>query len=236
MPCTVTGDMVFVTGAVVPLTQFQFRRTNVVGQDDLVVLPDPVYATTDTDGILTVELFAGQYVAEYSRPNAGRVSFAVGVPDAASADLHDLIDQNPTITPTLLSNAIAARDAAIAARDIAQTAAASVGYTILEINDDSVGSIVPPEPGGFALITYLRTAPTYLFPDPDHGKFFYYDTGSSLNVLNMSTVVGASADIVTTDVTGTSGTDGRTTIAARPGLIKIENRSGSEAGYKVSFR
>jgi len=229
--------MAFLTGAVVPLTQFQFRRTNVVGQDDFVVLPDPVYATTDTDGILTVDLFAGQYVAEYSRPNVGRISFAVGVPDTATANLDDLIDQNPPVTPSVLALAQAASASAIAARDIAQTAAASVGYAIIVVEDDAVGSIVPPEDGGFVMITAFIGAATRRFPSNDHSAFIWADTGPSLMIRDLSpTGIADEVSVGTGDVTGTTGVDGETTIVARPDLIKIENRFGDTLQYKVSFR
>ena len=42
-------------------------------------------------------------------------------------------------------------------------------------------------------------------------------------------------DVVTTDLTGTTGVDGRTTISAQSGVIKIENRLDGASNFQITF-
>jgi hypothetical protein len=108
-----------------------------------------------------------------------------------------------------------------------------IGGTQVTIADDAVASITPPRNGGFMFIT-LNGLDDY--PQHTHSGFIYYDVGLSLLSLKQATTgVGTSLGTVNTDVTGTTGTDGVTTVAVQSGVIKIENRSGSSGTYQITF-
>lgn len=88
--CTVTGNIRSISNALKPGAVITFARREVVGQDGKVVVSDPVTATADSNGDLTVNLYAGNYQASYRGTN-GNAGFTVAVPEAASALLSDLI-------------------------------------------------------------------------------------------------------------------------------------------------
>ena len=113
MVCTVTGTIHDLTGSTLPNQMIRFRRTfGVVSQDNVTVVPAAdVDITSDASGNISVDLYPGTYRASTNGYN-GTLEFAVGVPDAASAALKDIINQLPTITSTILSDAVAARDKA----------------------------------------------------------------------------------------------------------------------------
>lgn len=108
----------------------------------------------------------------------------------------------------------------------------------LTINDDAVGSIdlTSYRRGGFATIVALTEA-TGLFPVRVDSCEIWFDVGSSLECFRTSNaaVVGSNVDAVTTDVTGTSGTDGKVTVAAQTNTLKIENRSGNTRYFVVTI-
>lgn len=108
-----------------------------------------------------------------------------------------------------------------------------IGGTQVTIADDAVASITPPRKGGFMMITLQGNAD---YPQHTHSGFVYYDVGASLLCLKQATTgVGTNLGAVNTDVTGTTGTDGVTTVAVQTGVIKIENRSGSSGTYQITF-
>lgn len=107
-----------------------------------------------------------------------------------------------------------------------------IGGTEVTIADDAVATITPPRNGGRAVITFGGDVDT---PSSAHSVDIYYDVGSSLEIVKTSTGIGGSVDVVTTDVTGTTGTDGSTTVAVQSGVIKIENRAGLSKAYQVTF-
>lgn len=108
-----------------------------------------------------------------------------------------------------------------------------IGGTQVTIADDAVASITPPRKGGFMFITLNGTAD---YPQHTHSGFIYYDVGASLLCLKQATTgVGTNVGAVNTDVSGTTGTDGVTTVAVQSGVIKIENRSGASGTYQVTF-
>jgi hypothetical protein len=106
-----------------------------------------------------------------------------------------------------------------------------IGGTEVTIADDAVASITPPRNGGFmAIILNGNSA----FPQQGHQAMLRYDVGSSLSI-DETAIGGGSIDTTTSDVSGTTGTDGNTTVAVQSGVIKIENRSGSSGTYQVTF-
>jgi hypothetical protein len=108
-----------------------------------------------------------------------------------------------------------------------------IGGTQVTIADDAVASITPPRKGGFMFITLNGSAD---YPQHTHSGFIYYDVGLSLLSLKQATTgVGTDLGAVNTNLTGTSGTDGATTIGVQTGVIKIENRSGSSGTYQITF-
>ena len=108
----------------------------------------------------------------------------------------------------------------------------------LVVADDAVGSIdmTSHRRGGFAKIVALTEA-TGLFPIRIDSVEVWFDLGSSLECFRSSNaaVVGSNVDAVTTDVTGTSGTDGKITVAAQANTLKIENRSGAARYFVVTI-
>ena len=120
----------------------------------------------------------------------------------------------------------------------ASTARATLGLGTTSVQtqtiaDDAVGSFTPPSTGGFAMVTVERDTS---FPRAEFCGLVYFDTGSSLLASNQSTTpVGTNLDTSTSNVTGTTGTDGNVTFAVQSGAIKIENRGGSSLEFEVTF-
>lgn len=99
---------------------FAFDR-GVVGGGDVY---SPVTATTTTgaSGEISVSLYSGAYIGSLVS-NGRQETFRLAVPELASADIADYIDDTPTgYNPALLAQAVAARDAALAAQAAAETA------------------------------------------------------------------------------------------------------------------
>lgn len=108
------------------------------------------------------------------------------------------------------------------------------GYQVT-IADDAVASWTLPKAGGFANVTcgghLTNTAPLEAF-----SARLWFDAGSSLNILKDSGIVGvgASVNVVTTALTGTSGTDGYVTIGVQAGVMQVENRSGASRVFQIN--
>jgi hypothetical protein len=106
----------------------------------------------------------------------------------------------------------------------------------LTVADDAVGivSLSGRPNGGLAELMHFSDI-GYNFPSPGFSSMFYYDTGGSIGVGKTNiTYIGGIVDVVATNVTGTSGTDGRVTVAVQSNQIKIENRSGTIAYFLVT--
>lgn len=98
--------------------------------------------------------------------------------------------------------------------------------------DDAVLTLTPPRLGGVLALT-VRTGTAY---NSQFSGMVAYSCGTSLSAGKLTVAgYGGSLDAVTTDVSGTSGTDGRFTVAARADAIKIENRSGAARDIYVSW-
>lgn len=125
MISNVTGTLRDLTGSVLANTKVTFYRKGVLAQDNSVVIPQMVEETSDGSGLIDINLYAGTYTAHTIGLNGKQEQFSVGVPEQASANLSDLINQSPPVTPTILSDAVDARDAALQYRNDAQGAAAT---------------------------------------------------------------------------------------------------------------
>ena len=106
-----------------------------------------------------------------------------------------------------------------------------ISGTSITIADDAVGTVTPPRNGGFFTIVYNGIGS---FPFSTHSSFVYYDVGGSL-AISKATDHGSNLSVTTSNVTGTTGTDGHTTVSAQSGVLKIENRSGNSSSYQITF-
>ena len=108
-----------------------------------------------------------------------------------------------------------------------------IGGTQVTIADDAVASITPPRKGGFMFVTCQGNND---FPQTGNSGLFWYDVGGSLSIFAQpSSGIGGGLDASTSDVTGTTGTDGSVTVAVQTGVIKIENRNGSSGTFQITF-
>lgn len=96
------------------------------------------------------------------------------------------------------------------------------------IGDDSIQTFQPPQYGGFMFITTDLDD-----PKEAHSGQIYYDVGSSLAITEITS--SANLDVSTSDVDGTTGADGNVTVAVQSGNVKVENRTGAECKFRVTF-
>lgn len=121
-------------------------------------------------------------------------------------------------------------DAIIIDKDTGHTNCSRLFSGSIVIPDDSVGSIITPYAGGFFFI--LINDPAY--PQISRSGVFVFDVGLSRSL--DSIYLGAlMSNLGTITVDGTTGTDGETSITARPNAIDIENRFGSTRTYTYTF-
>lgn len=102
------------------------------------------------------------------------------------------------------------------------------------IDDDAVTTITPPRKGGFMkLIVDSATAEAGEYPQAAFSGEVFFDCGTSLQVNKSTGISAISGDLntSTSDVSGTTGTDGKVTIAVQAGVIKIENRSNGQKRF-----
>lgn len=101
-----------------------------------------------------------------------------------------------------------------------------------EINvlNDTVITLTPPKSGGFLMIMMDNTN----YPQLSHCALIAFDTGISPNILKLA---GGYKLVVLTNETlsGTTGTDGLTTISAIAGNLLIENRYGTPQNFRYTF-
>lgn len=108
-----------------------------------------------------------------------------------------------------------------------------IGGTQVTIADDAVASITPPRTGGFMFVTCQGGTD---FPLQGQSGVVVYDVGLSLNIAEQTfSGVGGQFNVSTSDVTGTTGTDGNVTVAVQSGVIKIENRIGGSRTFQITF-
>lgn len=130
--CAVSGVMHDSAGAVLASKTFKMVRTGTVAStgtspDKVATAPYVQTVTTDGSGNVSFNAYPGSYQAVMARDQAPALIFEMAVPDAATADIADIIDSVSAMTPTLLQEAVAARDTAVAA-------AASVTYAALSVS------------------------------------------------------------------------------------------------------
>jgi len=106
-----------------------------------------------------------------------------------------------------------------------------IGGTQVTIADDAVASITPPRTGGFMFVTASVTDREY--PQQSRSGMVFFDVGGSLEI--QERITATALDISTSDITGTTGTDGNVTVAVQSGVIKIENRGGSTHVFDITF-
>lgn len=97
----------------------------------------------------------------------------------------------------------------------------------VSVADDAVAVISPLNNAGLLVVT---TNPNANSPDIQMSGGAAYDVGSGPNAYRA--FGGIRFDVVATDVTGTTGADGRVTVGVVPGQIKIENRTGNQATFR----
>lgn len=129
MTCNITGTAISPDGQVRRGATINFIRTpiDVVGQDIGFVVPDKMSVKTSSTGEVDFDILPGVYIGSLvpAGLDAG-VSFGFSVPDQASADFADCLnDAYIELKPASVAQAEAARDIAIDARDDAVAAAAS---------------------------------------------------------------------------------------------------------------
>jgi hypothetical protein len=118
MTCTISGVLRNLNGDVLPNATMRItRRSGVVGIGDAVVIPNTVDVTADGIGAVSFDAYPGEYDGRIFSDFGGSGPFLIGVPDEATADLDDLIDQGAgALTPELVQRA---EDAADRAEDAA---------------------------------------------------------------------------------------------------------------------
>jgi hypothetical protein len=102
------------------------------------------------------------------------------------------------------------------------------------IDDDAVTTITPPRKGGFMkLIVDSATAEGGEYPQTIYSGEVYYDCGTSLAISKNTgdSAISGQLDVSTSDVSGSTGTNGNVTIAVQSGVIKIENRSAGQKRF-----
>jgi hypothetical protein len=115
------------------------------------------------------------------------------------------------------------------------TVASRFGSGLTEsVADDTAVSVVPPKNGGVMAITFTGGSENSGFPSGAHSGLIFYDVGAGSPEI-AKWAGGPSFDVVGTDVTGTTGTDGRVTIGIIAGNIRIENRQGGASPLRYTF-
>lgn len=110
------------------------------------------------------------------------------------------------------------------------------GFNSFTVANGAVANIAPPRQGGFALITADGDTD---YPSMYHSGLVVYDVGASLLMDKASfdggTKTGLNLKIGTAALDGSTTPTGNTSIAARPGILQIENLSGASKKYQVAF-
>ncbi len=118
--CTVSGDLYDLAGNLLPNQALSLTRVDVLGQDGSTVIPKNYEVISDGSGAVSFDVFPGNYTGVVSI-NRRVEKFALAVPEAATANLHDIIDQAAVpITPSDVLVAQAAAADALGYRDEAE--------------------------------------------------------------------------------------------------------------------
>jgi hypothetical protein len=100
----------------------------------------------------------------------------------------------------------------------------------IALADDETASLSPPDAAGVVLVT--------IDPAADHPPLSAFglaafDTGLSPDVAKLAG--GAGFDAVSSDVDGTTGSDGHVTVGAILGALRVENRTGAAVTLRYTF-
>jgi len=220
-PLTITDGNVGV-GAVSPIARFEtvqtgqtstavFKNTNASWANDVAFLYSP----------------SGTAVSNLSISNRSNGSVWVG---SGFGPIHFQLDENENNSRSTKVTVRSDGYLTLNGNDI--------GGTQVTIADDAVASITPPRTGGFMMITSDGTTD---YPNVNRTGMIYYDVGASLDLQKLD-VFGSYAygssdlNVTTGNLTGTTGTDGNVTVsAASSGVIKVENRTGGNRTFSVTF-
>lgn len=115
-------------------------------------------------------------------------------------------------------------------KDTGHTQCSRLLSGMITIPNNSVGEIPTPYGGGFVFIMINDGT----WPQAHHSAILAYDTGNSLT-LSTHSINSSASNLGTTTLTGTTGTDGRTSIAVKSGALVIENRFGTTQKYSYTF-
>ena len=98
------------------------------------------------------------------------------------------------------------------------------------INDDAAATISLPNKSGFI---FIHTDPKGTFPQGQFAGCAIFDIG---NTISINTAFGGSEfATANTDMTGTAGADGKLTVGAVTGALKIENRTGAPRPFRYTI-
>lgn len=165
--CSVTGTLRSVSGEALSGATARFDRRGLSGQDGAVVSTGVVRVTADAAGQISVDLYTGIYRLTVIPGGQGETSgqrgvTTVTVPDTASADLSELMDQTPALTPSAVTEVRVLHDEVQALYDAwvaAGGAAAADGASAYEVavaagfvgsEADWLASLVGPQGGAGA--------------------------------------------------------------------------------------
>ncbi len=115
-------------------------------------------------------------------------------------------------------------------RDTGATQARCLVSGTVDIADDTVAYIPTPSAGGMVAVNLVHED----FPQAHHCGLFSYDAGPSLLLYTLVTGSGMK-NLNEAVLTGTTGTDGDSSLAVRAGELQLENRYGGPRRYAYTF-
>jgi hypothetical protein len=135
--CNITGVLRDTEGNALANKIIKTRRQSGVVGSTVTIVPEQAELTTDGSGNADWNLYAGQYACTVVT-DVRTERFYIGVPDAATANLHELVDQIAPVTSYIQGEAVAAKDRAIAAAAAAEADADLTAADLLLTNADVV--------------------------------------------------------------------------------------------------
>ncbi|MEL7490841.1 MAG: DUF2793 domain-containing protein [Pseudomonadota bacterium] len=120
--------------------------------------------------------------------------------------------------------------------DVAGDAAAHSYFSKVtaRIDNDTVMDVATPQPAGLAIIFAVGSSGRgNNYPSMTHAGGVFFDTGGSRSAVK--SFGHSNFNVTTSPLSGTTGTDGKTTVSAQAGKLTIENRSGGDYAYVVVF-
>lgn len=206
-----------------------------------------IVATSDTAGVQFRTFaqygidFSDYYTRDGSLTTSRYTGYATGVcsPATMRNDDYDEMLFATKIGPRLRSSAQSfsvlgsAGSDVFSVNDSSHATAGLVKTGTVTVADDAAESVATPKNAGYCLITFCGGSENSAFPSVSHSGIVFYDTGTTVSAGKIGG--GASFDVVATDVTGTTGTDGRVTVGVIAGNLRIENRQGGSGVFRYTF-